>query len=270
MRYSYLFILLLFVGCGGAGEQVPSEHKAMPVYNQAYQENFRADSIAEILQNAKNAYVLVDPFQSGVTEHITAIQSHGNEVSGYISAGTGEKWRGDFTQLQPYLTEKAWSEWPDEYFVSETDTGILSVMKKRIDKMAAWGLDWVELDNMDWLDEESRVTYGLKATVPEAKSYINALCDYIHSKGMQCMAKNSVEGFERFDGVLYESYSDDKNWWDHSGMRAFLDAGKPVIINHYNETDCDGVYAYYKTFYHNDTISFICEDQTIRQYRHYP
>jgi endo-alpha-1,4-polygalactosaminidase (GH114 family) len=239
------------------------------VYNQAYQENFATDSMTDIIANAKNAYVLLDTFGIGIVEHIATIKSHGNQIGGYISAGTGENYRDDFSALEPYLTHTAWPEWPDEFFVSETTTGILSIMKLRIDKMASIGVDWIEFDNMDWLDDVTRITYNLTATVPEAKAYINSLCDYTHSKGMKCMAKNTVEGFSNFDGVLYESYNNEKNWWDSAGTNNFLSLGKPVIINHYNESNCDTVYTEYKNIYNSDKISFICEDVATKKYKHY-
>jgi hypothetical protein len=105
--------------------------------------------------------------------------------------------------------------------------------------------------------------------VQEAKAYITALCDYTHEKGMKCMAKNTVDGFANFDGVLYESFHAEKNWWDNEGTKAFLNAGKLVIINHYNETDCDGVYEEYKSIYKSDNISYICEDRNLKRYKHY-
>jgi len=246
-----------------------SLHSPKAVYNQAYQENFAADSIAEIEANAQNAYVLLDTFGEGVVEHIVTIKSHGNQIGGYISAGTGENYRDDFAALEPYLTPTAWPEWPDEFFVSETTTGILSIMKRRIDKMADVGVDWVEFDNMDWLDLETRTKYNLTDTVAQAKAYINTLCDYTHSKGLKCMAKNTVDGFSNFDGVLYESYDKEKNWWDNAGTRSFLRVGKSVIINHYNESNCDAVYAEYKNIYRSDKISFICEDRNLKRYKHY-
>ena len=267
-------IMIVLTGCGGintSSTSTSSNSLVQPfaVYNQAYQENFHADSMAEIVANAHNAYVLLDTFGSGAVEHIATIKSHGNQISGYISAGTGENYRDDFAALEPYLTPTAWPDWPDEFFVSETTTGILPVMKRRIDKMVDAGVDWVEFDNMDWLDDETRVQYHLSATVAEAKAYINALCDYAHSKGLKCMAKNTVDGFTKFDGVLYESYDNEKNWWDGAGTRSFLSAGKPVIINHYHENDCDGVYEEYKSIYKSDKISFICEDIATRKYKHY-
>jgi len=135
--------------------------------------------------------------------------------------------------------------------------------------MADWGLEWVEFDNMDWLNSESKIEYNLKSTPQEAVDYINTLCDYTREKGMKCMAKNIVEGFESFDGVLYESSLESKNWWDTEGTKSFLKAGKLVIINHYNETNCDDAYAEYKNYYRNDGISFICEDIQLKKYRHY-
>jgi len=267
-------IAIVLIGCGGANSSAStistnSVAQPFPVYNQAYQENFGIDTIAEIEVNAHNAYVLVDTFGSGVVEHIAVIKANNNQIGGYISAGTGENYRDDFASLEPYLTPTAWPAWPDEFFVSETTTGILPLMKLRIDKMAAVGVDWVEFDNMDWLDSQTRITYGLSATVVEAQAYINDLCNYTHSKGMKCMAKNTVEGFSNFDGVLYESYDNEKNWWDNDGTHSFLSAGKPVIINHYNESNCDGVYDEYKTLYNSDRISFICEDTATRKYKHY-
>lgn len=266
----YIPVLMAIISCGGSGGNCDNDSVVLLVYNQAYQENFAADSIDEIIANAKDAYVLVDPFNNdGVVEQIVTIKSKNNQVGGYISAGTGENWRDDFPALEPYLTSIVWPQWEGEFFVSETTTGILPIMKERINKMASWGLDWVEYDNMDWLDEESRVKYNLSATVAEAKAYINALCDHTRSKGMKCMAKNTVEGFESFDGVLYESYSHEKNWWDTAGTTSFLNAGKLVIINHYDESDCDGVYAEYKAFYKSENISFICEDVATQKYKHY-
>ncbi len=83
------------------------------------------------------------------------------------------------------------------------------------------------------------------------------------------MAKNTVNGFDNFDGVLYESFSNKKNWWDKEGTKKFLKEGKLVIINHYNETHCDDVYREYKDYYKSDNISFICEDVLTQKYRHY-
>lgn len=263
--------IIFFVGCGESTTTRPDTNLSNPisVYNQAYQENYDVDTIADILADAKDAYVLLDATDDDIAQHVSAIKAKGNQVGAYISAGTGEDYREDFAQLQPYLSSTAWPDWPNEYFVSQTITGIVPVMKRRIDKVSNLGVDWIEFDNMDWLDEETRVQYNLTATVQEAHDYIHTLCSYTHSKGIKCMAKNTVDGFDTFDGVTYESFHDEKNWWDTDGTRTFLAQNKPVIIVHYNETDCDGVYAWYKSYYHSNAISFICEDVAMQKYRHY-
>jgi len=261
-----LIDLIVFVGCGN---NTSENTQPMAVYNQAYQENFTADSIADIISHAKDAYVLIDPFADNVHLKVSDIKEKNNQVAGYISVGTGEDWRDDFLALKQYLTPKVWPQWEGEFFVSETNTGILPIMKERINKMSSWGLDWVEFDNMDWLDDSSRVEFNLTATEEEAKSYINALCSYTHTKGMKCMAKNTVDGFESFDGVTYESYDNNKNWWDSDDTKRFLAQNKAVIIVHYNESDCDSVYTWYKSVYNSDKISFICEDVETEHYKHY-
>jgi cysteinyl-tRNA synthetase len=270
MKYTLLLLFtLISFSCTKDDTTDTSLSKAIPVYNQAYQENFEADKIGDIKINAHNGYVLLDPFEENITEHIAEIQANNNEVGAYISIGTGETYREDYTQMQPYLVSTPWGLWPDEYFVNSTTTGILTLMKSRIDKIADWGCDWVEFDNMDWIyDDELRAIHGFQVTENEGIAYYQELCNYVHSKGMKCMAKNLVENASSFDGVLYESYNDDKNWWEQSGAQSFLDAEKLVIINHYNETNCGQVYSEYKGIY-NENLSFICEDANLKKYVHF-
>lgn len=264
-----LIAFLFLISCSSNEPENPTPSAAKAVYNQAYQENYQADQIPDIIANAHNAYVLIDPFENNVSASVTAIKSNGNEVGAYISIGTGENWRSDFSALQPFLVTTAWGQWPNEFFVNNTTTGILAIMKTRIDKIANWGCDWVEFDNMDWIyDDALRSTYGFQVTQAEGIAYYKELCDYVHTKGMKCMAKNTVENAINFDGVLYESYNDDKNWWDQSGAQQFLDAGKLVIVNHYNETNCGQVYSDYKGIYNNN-LSFICEDTNLQKYVHF-
>jgi hypothetical protein len=270
MRFlpNIILLLSLLISCN-SNDNATDKSLAKPVFNQAYNENYNADSIESILINANNAYVLVDPFMDSVANSVAQIKANGNEVGAYISIGTGENWRDDFTSLQPFLVSTPWEQWQGEYFVNTTTTGIIAVMKARIDKIANWGCDWVEFDNMDWIyDDDLRATYGYQVTVSEGQAYYQELCNYVHSKGMKCMAKNTVEAASDFDGVLYESYNNDKNWWDQSQAMSFINANKLVIINHYNETNCDAVYDEYKAIY-GENLSYICEDVNLQGYKHY-
>lgn len=242
---------------------------SISIYNEAYQENYDSDNITEILETAVNGYVLLDPYIEGNNSAITEIQANGNEVGAYISIGTGEDWRSDYNQLKPYLVDKEWGSWPGEYFVDVTNTGLLDVMKVRIDSIAVWGYNWVEFDNMDWaFDDKNRSKYDISATAEQVITYYTALCDYVHSKGMKCMAKNTVKSGSNFDGVLYESYRNEKDWWDSDGTSEFLSANKLVIINHYDECKCNTAYQEYLDIYGNG-LSFICENKKLKKYVHY-
>ena len=85
---------------------------------------------------------------------------------------------------------------------------------------------------------------------------------------MKCMAKNSTQNATNFDGLTLESYNYEKNWWDPAILTNMLNAGKPGIIVHYDETNCDGVYQTYKNQYGNK-VSYICEDRAAKKYKHY-
>ena len=239
------------------------------VYNNAYQENYENDKIADIIENAKNCYVLIDPFTNNAYQSISQIKEKENQVGCYMSAGTGEDWRDDFNELKPYLVKKVWGEWAGEYFVNRASTTLKNIMKKRIQKFANFGCDWVEFDNMDWAgDDENREEYDLEISYNESKEYIKELCTYTKSLGMKCMAKSSNYGDALFDGLTIESYSDEKDWWEKSELKNILKENKLGLIVHYDEKNCDAVYEDYKNEY-GDKLSFICEDRNVKKYKHY-
>jgi cysteinyl-tRNA synthetase len=257
---------------GGTGDPLRAGEggRARCVWNQAYQENYAADAISDILAGARDCYVLIDAFPDAeVREAIEALRDHQNLVGCYMSSGTCEDWRRDFSAIKPYCVEQAWGEWDGEYFVDRTDPALVALMKARIDDMAGWGCDLVEFDNMDWaFDEELRVEYGFRASEADAISYNQALCAYARSRGMGCMAKNTRTGAEDFDGVTFESYSDDERWWPREDLAGFLDEDQPGVVMHYDETDCEAARQRYAAVYGNG-LSFLCEDRGLEAYRRF-
>ena len=239
------------------------------VWNQAYQENYETDDAADAVREARDCYVLIDPF-SDARNSIPALQASGNVVGCYISTGTCEDWRDDFDAVSPHCVSEQWGEWAGEYFVDETSEALVAAMKARIDRLADWGCDMVEFDNMDWaFDDQQRRSYGFRASEDEAIAYNQTLCDHTHARGMGCMAKNTRRGAEQFDGVTFESYREERDWWTEAHLSGFLAEDKLGIIVHYDEPDCDGVYEQYTTQY-GAALSYICEDRATRRYRHYP
>jgi len=244
-------------------------YSAIPAYNHAYQENYMTDTLDLILEEAENAYVLLDPNEPSVLEALPSLKEKENEVSAYISIGTGENWRDDFNELEPYLVAKQWGDWNGEFFVNDVTTGILPLMKKRLDLLAEQGFEWVEFDNMDWaFDDVTRERYNFKVTHEEAIDYYQKLCGYAHSIGLKCMAKNTTIGSSSFDGVTYESYASDKNWWDNTELQTFLDQGKLGLIVHYNDNSPEKTYNDYLEIY-GEHLSFISESISSKSYVHF-
>ena len=133
--------------------------------------------------------------------------------------------------------------------------------------MAAWGCDMVELDNMDWADDEEQSrAFQLDVTPQQGITYTQALCAYVHQSGMQCMAKNTRHG-AMFDGGTFESYPDELDWWEHDDLQSFVDEGRLAIIFHYDERHCDDVALWYRQRY-GVGVSFLCEDPAVGGYRH--
>jgi hypothetical protein len=85
------------------------------VWNQAYQENWDADSYSEILEGALTCYTLVDPFNgevaSDTAKKIQQLKNNGNTVGCYISSGTCEAWRNDYDDMKDHCVDKQWGEW---------------------------------------------------------------------------------------------------------------------------------------------------------------
>ena len=240
------------------------------VWIQAYQENFQEDSVSEMLVSARQSYVLLDAFQDEeAREAIPKLKQNGNLVSVYMSIGTGEKWRADFLQLKPFLVSKQWSDWEDEFFVDRISDSLIDVMKKRIDRVAEWGADMIEFDNMDWaFDDACRREYQFQVTNQEAIDYYQLLCEYAIEQGLQCMAKNTTTDADRFAGVTFESSHDEMDWWEAEQLRNFLTKDKLGIVVHYNEPDPSKAFQFYQDRY-GKKVLFIAESRITKRYVHF-
>ncbi len=236
------------------------------VYNAAYAENSEADSLDNILIDAKDCYVLIDPFDlESFKIALLPKLAEQNTLSCYTSVGTAEAWRDDFETLKPYASEKEWGEWEGEYFIAKIDEGLVDIMKKRIREMSEYGCEYVEFDNMDWVDEENIKEYKLNLSHEDSRKYVRKLCDFSHALGMKCMAKSSNFDDAIFDGLTVESYPDQKNWWAENEMKATLWRGGLGLVVHYGEAskeDCEKIENYYKSIY-GDKLYFLCEEKGV-------
>jgi len=248
--------------------QTKIEKKVPCIYNNAYIENGVVDSIATIINKARDCYVLLEPENDTSAEQaISDIKKKGNTVGCYTSIGTVEQWRKDFNDFEPYRANRQWQEWEGEYFLRNINKKVFSLMKKHFDYFARIGCDYVEFDNMDWVDDEHIRDYDLSVNELEAKKYAHDLCEYTHQKGMKCMAKSTNFDDSIFDGLTLESYPDDKNWWAENEVKGTLWHNGLAVIVHYDEQYCDKVHDFYKQKY-GEKISFLCAKKDTGKYLH--
>lgn len=250
-------------------------------YNTAYEENNFLDKHDYTLKTAKNCYVLIDTdnFDSNgaVVNYTNALKTNNNTIGCYMSIGTVEDWRSDFKHFvkgQDYQS-KEWPEWPGEYMIKADSDGkitdnTISLMKKRIDKFAKLGCEYIEFDNMD-IDENNKMTNIDGLTM---RAYNLELCNYVHSAELKCMAKNtgpSDVDDDVFDGLSVESYPKELNWWGTEHAQNFT-TSKPFMISHYKEKtvdDCLEIWGYYRTMYNNSEFGFICSQYETKHYIHF-
>lgn len=204
----------------------------MCVWNQAYATPDAARDSAGVVQaEVSGCYVLVDPFDGEID--IGAIKANNNQVACYISVGTCEAWRDDFDALKPSCSTDEWSNWEDEFGVLDTSSA-LPLMKARIDTAGRLGCEWVELDNMDWYDDDE---IGKGVDRAAAQEYVSALCSHAQGLGMKCMAKSHVPN-DSYAGGTWETSPGNETWPDLEEVQALLSDGKPAIFFHYTEKNC--------------------------------
>lgn len=252
-------------------------------YNMAYEDSNYIDTLSNTLKATKTiggCYVLVDTDNFGASAAAGAIASlkqNNNTVGCYVSIGTVENWRSDFSKFRSGVDyqPKQWPQWPGEYFIKAGGDGMptantVALMKQRLDKLAGYGCGYVEFDNMD-IDEGNTMTNIKGAAM---RSYNMALCMYTKSKGMKCMAKNtgpSDADDNVFDGLTVESNPSNKNWWGTLHAMNFVRAGKPFAISHYDESTpnaCTTVWGYYRGLY-KASIGFVCSQSQTKSYVHF-
>lgn len=250
-------------------------------YNLAYEEKNYIDEPNYTLRTAKDCYILLDESDfddaTQFVKYANDLKINNNTIGCYMSVGTIEDWRSDFKQFVKGTDyqSKQWAEWKGEYFIKAGSNGYptdntVALMKKRIDDFANWGCEYIEMDNMD-LDENQKAT---DITGDNMRKYNQDLCNYMHTSGVKCMAKNSGPSDaddDLFDGLSVESYTDEKNWWGQDHANKFTSAGKPFMISHYDEStidDCLGIWNYYKGLY-NSTFGLVCSQYETKHYIHF-
>jgi hypothetical protein len=79
---------------------------------------------------------------------IDALRSQGKKVVCYLSAGTSETWRPDFSSFRQADLGLALPCWEGEQYLDIRSESVWEVMRKRIDMARGLGCDAIDPDNL--------------------------------------------------------------------------------------------------------------------------
>lgn len=136
----------------------------------------------------------------------------GKKVIAYMSAGSAEDYRDDWSQLKPYCN-KAYAGYPNECWLDIKRAEVLELMKKRLDKIKAMGFSGVYYDNGSVYQD------GKDVSLAQNTAYLAALGDYANSLGLlngpnagEESIPQTVGKFQFYVGETLEKYGSIKNY----------------------------------------------------------
>ncbi len=178
----------------------------------------------------------LDPDNHSAAE-IAALKARGITTICYVSVGTAENYRDDYTSFPAAVLGNTYDDWPDERFLDIRQIGaLIPIMAARFQRCANMGFDAIEPDNLDVHINES----GFPITELDSLRYIRVLTDIAHGMGLEIGQKNvaALTGklVETLDFVVTEDCFAD-GWCDQ--VADYARAGKPVYAAEYTDTGVD-------------------------------
>ncbi|SFR46293.1 endo alpha-1,4 polygalactosaminidase [Litoreibacter janthinus] len=192
--------------------------------------------LTEPLDLTVRVSVLVTDMDAVTSEQVAQLKARDIAPVCYISVGSQEAYRDDATAFPVEVLGQALGDWPDEVFVDIRKPAVFDIMTARIDRCASMGFVGVEADNIDLFENET----GFDITKQDALSYVGALADYAHGKGLTIAQKNAPDLIpdlvQRMDFLLIEQCFE----YDFcEEAQPYLDAGKDVLAVEYTDAKLD-------------------------------
>lgn len=164
---------------------------------------------------------------------IDAAKATGAKVMCYISAGSAEDWRPDYSEFPDGVIGNAYENWPGEWWLDTRNIGALApIMRARMIACRDKGFDAIDADNVNGFENNT----GFYITREDSIEYIIWLAEEAHSLGMAFSLKNSESLVEEVrysvDMMQSESCFVYSNCANASKMS---DIDKPVFAVEYEE-----------------------------------
>lgn len=190
----------------------------------------------------KSKNIFVDLFDAS-SSRISTLKKSGRRVICYFSAGSYENWRADKAEFKKSGTSSAIGKpldgWDGENWLDYRNSGIKTIMAKRIQMAKDKGCQGVDPDNVDGHLNKT----GFPLSAKDQKSYLSFLSQKAHSLGLLIGLKNSAESVKDLEAlfdfvVIEECYK----YKECSAYNAFKNAKKAMFhleYNGYSQSQCD-------------------------------
>ncbi len=171
---------------------------------------------------------------------VDAIHAKGKKAVCYISGGTAENWRADYSSFPASVKGNQMSEWPGEYWLkldSNSRAILLPIMKNRMQQQCkSKGFDAVEFDNVDGYSQSPN-EIGITITEADQFEYNKALADIAHSLGLSAGLKNDLGQVAKLQPFYDYALNEQCNQYNECSVynNTFLANNKPTFVVEYNK-----------------------------------
>jgi hypothetical protein len=158
---------------------------------------------------------------------IDTLHAQGKKVICYFSAGSSEDWRPDYMDFPTADKGPCLDGWAGERWLNVRSSGVVAVMKKRIDLAAEKGCDAIDPDNVDGFSNGNSFSLSQQDSI----TYVRTLANYAHSLGMSTGLKNAQDILPSVMDVVQFAVNEEcaMSSGDCDPYTALTDAGKPVF-----------------------------------------
>lgn len=183
-----LLVLALVAGCTSGTLVEPVETLPATVWQPRPGLTWHLQYAGE-LPATEAGVVNVDGHETSAAT-VARLHAEGKRVICYFNAGGWEDWRPDQGDFPKSVIGEPLDDWPGERWLDIRQVDLLlPIMIARIEECAAKGFDAIDPDNLDgW-----QAGTGFALEPAHTLTYLRALSEVAHSRGLAIGLKNAVE-----------------------------------------------------------------------------
>ncbi len=174
----------------------------------------------------------IDGFDNSAAT-VAALHAKGAKVICYLSLGTSENFRSDYSQI-PSSVKGSTNGWPGENWLDIRQISTLApIMTARMQMCKSKGFDAIEPDNIDGYTNNT----GFPLTAAHQIAYNTWIANTAHSLGLSVGLKNDVDQLAQLQPVFDWALNEECNQYSEcGGYSAFTNAGKAVFNAEYGSS----------------------------------